>query len=57
MGRELLRAHLDAFEKIWAGLAGKRREGYDKQYEYSDAIKEAHGGIRQNNPSYNRVNK
>ncbi|MCL1991890.1 MAG: hypothetical protein FWG66_02960, partial [Spirochaetes bacterium] len=43
MGRGLLEAHLDAFDKIGAGTADERREGYDKQYEYGDAIKGAYG--------------
>ena len=43
MGRGLLQAHLEAFDKIGAGVADNRREGYDKQYEYADAIKGAYG--------------
>ena len=43
MGRGLLQVHLEAFDKVGEGIADKRREGYDKQYEYSDAIKGAYG--------------
>ena len=43
MGSGLLQAHLEAFDKIGAGITDTRREGYDKQYEYSDAIKGAYG--------------
>ena len=43
MGRGLLQAHLEAFDKVGAGIVDTRREGYDKQYEYSDAIKGAYG--------------
>ena len=43
MGRGLLQAHLEAFDKIGAGKVDTRREGYDKQYEYADAIKGAYG--------------
>jgi hypothetical protein len=43
MGRGLLQAHLEAFDKVGAGVADKRREGYDKQYDYADAIKGAYG--------------
>jgi hypothetical protein len=43
MGRGLLQAHLEAFDKVGAGIADERREGYDKQYEYADAIKGAYG--------------
>jgi hypothetical protein len=41
MGRGLLPAHLDAFDAVGAHIADKRREGYDKQYEYADTIKGA----------------
>jgi hypothetical protein len=34
---------LEAFDRIGASIADKRREGYDKQYEYADAIKGAYG--------------
>jgi hypothetical protein len=34
---------LEAFDRIGARIADKRREGYDKQYEYADAIKGAYG--------------
>ena len=43
MGRGLLQAQLEALDKVGAGIADKRREGYDKQYEYADAIKGAYG--------------
>jgi len=43
MGRGLLKAHLEAFERVGAGIADERRDGYDKQYEYADAIKGAYG--------------
>jgi len=43
MGLGLLKAHLEAFDVIGAGIADKRRDGYDKQYEYADAIKGAYG--------------
>jgi len=43
MGRGLLQAHLKAFDGVGAGIADERREGYDKQYEYADAIKGAYG--------------
>ena len=39
MGKGLLQAHLEAFEKIGAGVADERREGYDRQYEYQKARK------------------
>jgi hypothetical protein len=35
MGKGILQAHLEAFEKAGAGIADERREGYDKQYEYN----------------------
>ena len=41
MGVGLLPGHLDAFEARGAGIADERRDGYDKKYEYSDAIKGA----------------
>jgi hypothetical protein len=43
MGRGLLQVHLDAFDTVGAHIADKRREGYDKQYEYADALKGAYG--------------
>jgi hypothetical protein len=43
MGRGLLQAHLNAFDEAGAGIADRRREGYGKQYGYSDAIKGAYG--------------
>ena len=43
MGRGLLKAHLEGFERVGAGIADERRNGYDKQYEYADAIKGAYG--------------
>ena len=43
MGQGLLQTHLEAFDKVGAGIADRRREGYDKQYEYADAIKGAYG--------------
>ncbi|MDR0377886.1 MAG: hypothetical protein LBH70_08850 [Spirochaetaceae bacterium] len=43
MGVGLLKAYLEAFEAIGAGIADKRRDGYDKRYEYADAIKGAYG--------------
>ena len=43
MGVGLLKAHLQAFDAIGDGIADKRRDGYDKQYEYADAIKGAYG--------------
>lgn len=51
MGRGLLQAHLDSFEKIGAATADKRREGYDKQYDYEDAIKGAYGVFFFQHPS------
>ena len=51
MGRGLLQAHLEAFDKVGAGVADGRREGYDKQYEYSDAIKGAYGVFFFQHPS------
>jgi hypothetical protein len=51
MGRGLLKAHLEAFEKIGAGIADNRREGYDKQYDYADAIKGAYGVFFFQHPS------
>jgi hypothetical protein len=37
MGKGLLPAHLEAFDRIGASIADKRREGgYDKQYEYAE---------------------
>ena len=32
-----------ALDKVGAGVADTRREGYDKQYDYADAIKGAYG--------------
>jgi hypothetical protein len=43
MGRGLLQTHLEAFDRVGAGIVDNRREGYDKQYEYADAIKGAYG--------------
>ena len=43
MGVGLLKAHLEAFDAIGAGIVDKRRDVYDKQYEYADAIKGAYG--------------
>jgi hypothetical protein len=43
MGRGLLRLQLDALDKVGAGIADERRAGYDKQYEYADALKGAYG--------------
>lgn len=43
MGRGLLQTHLEAFDKVGAGITDERRKGYDKQYEYADAIKGAYG--------------
>ncbi|MDR1252234.1 MAG: ISNCY family transposase, partial [Treponema sp.] len=43
MRRGLLQTHLDAFDTAGAHIADKRREGYDKQYEYADALKGAYG--------------
>jgi hypothetical protein len=43
MGRGLLQAHLTAFDQVGASIADNRRDGYDKQYEYADAIKGAYG--------------
>ncbi|MDR0264467.1 MAG: ISNCY family transposase [Sphingobacterium sp.] len=43
MGRGLLQTHLDAFNKVGARITDERRAGYDKQYEYADAIKGAYG--------------
>ena len=34
---------MEAFDAIGSGIADKRRDGYDKQYEYADAIKGAYG--------------
>ena len=31
------------YDKAGAGIAGNRREGYDKQYGYSGTIKGAYG--------------
>jgi hypothetical protein len=45
MGRGLLQTHLDAFDTVGAHIAGKRREGYNNQYEYADAIKSTYGYI------------
>jgi hypothetical protein len=43
MGAGLLKAHLEAFDAIGTGIIDNRRDGYDKQYEYADAIKGAYG--------------
>ncbi|MDR1105900.1 MAG: hypothetical protein LBL44_06045, partial [Treponema sp.] len=43
MGVGLLQTHLDTFDTVGAHIADKRREGYDKQYEYADALKGAYG--------------
>src|SRR5215469_353 len=51
MGLGLLRTHLDAFDVIGSGIADRRREGYDKQYEYADAIKGAYGVFFFQHPS------
>jgi hypothetical protein len=51
MGAGLLRAHLEAFDAAGAGIADKRREGYDRQYEYADAIKGAYGVFFFQHPS------
>jgi len=51
MGVGLLKAHLEAFDAVGAGIADKRREGYDKQYEYADAIKGAYGVFFFQHPS------
>ena len=51
MGLGLLKAHLEAFDAVGAGIADKRREGYDKQYEYADAIKGAYGVFFFQHPS------
>jgi hypothetical protein len=42
MGKGLLQVHLDAIDTVGARVADTRREGYDKQYEYADAIKGAY---------------
>ncbi len=51
MGVGLLKAHLEAFDAIGAGITDLRREGYDKQYEYADAIKGAYGVFFFQHPS------
>jgi hypothetical protein len=51
MGVGLLKAHLEAFDAIGAGIADKRRDGYDKQYDYADAIKGAYGVFFFQHPS------
>ena len=51
MGRGLLKTHLEAFDKIGAVIVDERREGYDKQYEYADAIKGAYGVFFFQHPS------
>ena len=51
MGLGILKAQLEAFEAIGAGIADNRREGYDKQYEYADAIKGAYGVFFFQHPS------
>jgi len=51
MGVGLLKAHLEAFDAIGAGIIDRRREGYDKQYEYADAIKGAYGVFFFQHPS------
>jgi len=42
---------LEAFDAIGAGIKDQRREGYDKQYEYADAIKGAYGVFFFQHPS------
>jgi hypothetical protein len=39
----LLKAHPEVFEAIGKGIADTRQDGYDKRYEYADAIKGAYG--------------
>ena len=51
MGEGLLKAHLESFDAIGAGINDRRREGYDKQYEYADAIKGAYGVFFFQHPS------
>ena len=51
MGLGILKAQLEAFEAIGADIADNRREGYDKQYEYADAIKGAYGVFFFQHPS------
>src|SRR5215469_11695352 len=51
MGVGLLKAHLEAFDAIGAGIIDNRRNGYDKQYEYADAIKGAYGVFFFQHPS------
>jgi hypothetical protein len=51
MGEGLLKAHLEAFDAIGAGINDRRREGNDKQYEYADAIKGAYGVFFFQHPS------
>jgi len=51
MGVGLLKAHLEAFDAIGTGITDKRRDGYDKQYEYADAIKGAYGVFFFQHPS------
>src|SRR5215510_11082334 len=51
MGAGLLKAHLEAFDAIGAGITDNRRDGYDKQYEYADAIKGAYGVFFFQHPS------
>jgi len=43
MGLGLLKAQLEAFDVVEAGIADKRRDGYDKRCEYADATKGAYG--------------
>jgi len=42
---------LEAFDAIGAGITDQRREGYDKQYEYADAIKGVYGVFFFQHPS------
>jgi hypothetical protein len=51
MGLGLLKTHLEAFDAIGAGIADTRRSGYDKRYEYADALKGAYGVFFFQHPS------
>jgi hypothetical protein len=55
MGRGLLKAQLRDFDRIGeqveASVEEKRREGYDRKYEYSDAIKSGYGVFFFQHPS------
>jgi hypothetical protein len=42
---------LEAFDALGKGIADKRRDGYDNQYEYADAIKGAYGVFFFQHPS------